>query len=131
MAAKNGVQPTIALPNVQTSWHNVFDADRPMADISPVRHFSDGLARSNWTMTVIALGTSLGTCTITAILEGTQDGTNWYNILAPGATTGGAAVTATSSGATPVQAKMFRVRVTSFTQSTAIGYRVAVAATGT
>lgn len=122
----NGVQKTVSLPNVQTSWHNVFDADRNITnEISPVRTFSDGLARCNWTMAVVALSPS-GTTTVTAILEGSMDGTNFYTILAPGATTAGQAVTANSTGATPAVAKHFRVRVTNWTQGTAIGYRVQV-----
>ena len=121
LAAKNGVQPTVSLPNVQTSWHNVFDADRMTVDVSPVRHFADGMARSSWSVSVSGIGGTI--TTITGVLEGTMDGTNFYPIA--NITTAGLV------SAQNILAKNFRVRIWAYTAGTANCYRVGVAASAT
>lgn len=108
---------------VKTTWHNVFDADRPMADISPLRWFTDHKARSNWTVNVAALGAS-STTNVQGVLEGSLDHWNFAPIL-----------TFNWTGPTPGQFTAqgpsyvaFRVHTTSFTPGGAVGYRVGVAA---
>jgi hypothetical protein len=111
----------VQTPMIHASWHNVYDADRPMADISPMRSFPDGAPRSIWTANVIAIG---GTITaIAGVLEGSMDGSNWYSVLTIS--------TVGSVNNQNIIAKHFRVRITSVTFGTGYAYRVGVTAAGT
>jgi|HubBroStandDraft_1064217.scaffolds.fasta_scaffold120735_1 hypothetical protein len=110
------------IPPVQTVWGNVFDQDQISTGISPWRRFSDGKARSNWS--VYPVGVNGTVTTLAGIVEGSFDGTNVFTI---------ATISAAGSlvNVQNICADRFRVKLTTNTLGTAEATRVGVGASGT